>query len=91
MSIQLEFECMKEINEDLWIVQKSIDQVKKSSDNVRRGIFARYNELCKMFIAQQEKLEQIEKKIEMLSESKKCWAYNQHDTLISEVEESKYA
>lgn len=42
------------------ILEIRVEQAEKSSENVRRGIYARHNELAKKFIELQERLTLLE-------------------------------
>jgi hypothetical protein len=46
--------------DDVKLLYSEFLKVKTSSDNVRRGIFARHNELAKLYVAQQERIERLE-------------------------------
>ena len=52
MSIQLELIARSEIE----IVREEIKKVKEEADNIRRGLFARHNELSRLFLDQQEQI-----------------------------------
>lgn len=57
MMIQLDFleERKKEV--DPIELQLQIEKVKESSDKVRKGLFARHNELAKMYLEMKEEFE----------------------------------
>ncbi len=48
---------------EIQVLKKNINSVKKSSDNVRRGIFARHAELEKKYLELYKRIEIIEKKM----------------------------
>ena len=47
----------------LSVLKNDLEVVKKSNDNVRKGIFARHNQLLKMYNDLQDRLQIIEKNI----------------------------
>lgn len=62
--IQVQFDLFKEDKEsEFEELEKVILEVKKSSDKVRRGMFAKHGELVKMFLDIDERLKVIEKNI----------------------------
>jgi len=44
---------------ELELIKCEMKKVKESSENVRKGLFARHNELAKMYLEQKEELEKI--------------------------------
>ena len=60
MYLQLEFLAQ---DKDIELVKKSIDDVKTSSDKVRKGLFARYNELAKMYLDLHDRFQILERNI----------------------------
>lgn len=59
MSAQLDI--FEEVN--ISILKDELKKVKDSSDNVRKGLFARHNELAKMFLAQQQEIDYLKELI----------------------------
>lgn len=45
------------------ILREELAKIREETANMRRGLFARHNELSKLFIEQQEELEHLKKKI----------------------------
>lgn len=46
-------------NQDIQVLKEEVLAVKKSSDAVRRGIFARHGELAKMYLEQKAEIDKI--------------------------------
>jgi len=67
MTLQLE---MFEI-EDFSLLKEEMKKTKDTSENVRKGIFARFNalekEITKKYLDQQEKIESLELKIKEIT------------------------
>lgn len=56
MAVQLDlFEEMTEVD----ILRKELADVKQSSENVRRGIFARHNALSKLFLELKDEIDKL--------------------------------
>ena len=56
MTVQLDlFQEFSEVE----ILKQELEDVKKRNENVRKGIFARHNELCKLYMALKEELETL--------------------------------
>lgn len=45
------------------LIKQEMKKVKETSENVRKGIFARHNELAKMFLEQKQKVDYLEELI----------------------------
>lgn len=60
MSYQLD---LFEKDTDEKILRNDIDAIKKELGNVRRGIFARHNELSKMFLELKAEIEKLKESI----------------------------
>lgn len=58
--IQLDF---FEEKDDLDLIRDELKSVKESTDKVRRGMFARHNELAKMLMDISQRLEILERNI----------------------------
>jgi len=56
MSYQLDF---FEPNDPEFFVKKDLEQMQNQINNVRRGLFARHNELVKMFLKQQNEIDRL--------------------------------
>ena len=61
MAYQLDF--FNRDAEDVEILRQKIDETRNSSDKVRKGLFARHNELAKMYVDLSQRLEIMEKNI----------------------------
>lgn len=61
MGIQLDF--FQRDAEDVELLKIKIDEARASSDKVRKGLFARHNELAKMYIELSERVEVMERNI----------------------------
>jgi len=58
MAIQLDlFRELSEVD----ILRKELEEVRSRNENVRKGIFARHNELAKLYIELSEKIEKLNK------------------------------
>jgi hypothetical protein len=58
MAIQLDlFRELSEVD----ILRKELEEIRSRNENVRKGIFARHNELAKLFIELSEKVEKLTK------------------------------
>ena len=44
-------------------LKREMKKVRETSENVRRGLFARHNELAKMFLAQQQEIDYLKQLI----------------------------
>ncbi len=60
MAMQLDFFTEKT---DIDFLKEEVSIVRQSSDKVRKSLFARHNELCKMYMELHERMEIIEKNI----------------------------
>lgn len=47
------------------IIRDEITKIRESSENVRRGIFTRFNELSKLFLEQQKEIEELKEKLKV--------------------------
>jgi len=58
MAIQLDlFRELSEVD----ILRKELEEIRSRNENVRKGIFARHNELAKLYIELSEKIEKLNK------------------------------
>jgi len=62
MDIQIDMFADTEVDR----LKTHIDLVEKGLGNIRRGLFARHNDLAKLYYEQQEEHEQIKRDIEYL-------------------------
>lgn len=46
-------------NTEIDLLKLEIEKVKQSSENVRKGLFARHNELAKMYIEAKQEIEYL--------------------------------
>lgn len=63
MKIPFQLSLFPEENEESFILRKEIEEIALSCDKVRKGLFARHNELAKMYIELHQRLEILEKNI----------------------------
>jgi hypothetical protein len=62
MSAQIEqLDLFEELKFDS--LKREMRKVKETSENVRKGIFARHNELAKMFLEQQKEIDYLKQLI----------------------------
>lgn len=61
MTVAIQLDLIEE-NDELTLLRKEIEIVRQQSANVRRGIFARHNEIAKTVIALQEEIEKLKGK-----------------------------
>lgn len=69
MGIQVQFDLFKETT-DVDVMKAEIEHLKESIGNVRRGIFARHNEMAKLIISQQEELDFLKVKLGLACDMK---------------------
>ena len=64
-SIQLEFNLndLTPVEAKLHYIEKQVENIEKKSDNVRRGLFSRHNELSKMLLSHKQRIEYLESKL----------------------------
>ncbi len=48
---------------DIFTIKEEMRKVKETAENVRKGLFARHNELAKMFLAQQQEIDYLKELI----------------------------
>lgn len=46
------------------LLEEKIQKVKETSENVRKGLFARHNELAKMFLEQKKEIDYLKELIQ---------------------------
>ncbi len=64
MAVKIQYDFFeKEEETELKALQEAFDEVRKSTDKVRKGLFARHNELAKMYVDLHNRMEIIEKNI----------------------------
>ena len=63
----------------------TLNEIKMSSENVRRGLFARHNELTRIILRQQEEIEHLKENVRRLAPEKEQWVYCQNDKLFDRI------
>jgi hypothetical protein len=48
-----------EENSEICLLKREVEEIKHGCDNVRKGIFARHNEMMKLLMKQQEEIDQL--------------------------------
>lgn len=48
-----------EDNSDIKILRKEVEEIRERSENARRGLFARHNELIKLYMQLKEEMEHV--------------------------------
>ncbi len=56
--IQIQYDLF-ENRDELTLIKKEMDAIKKRDDNIRRGLFARYDSLSKTVVRQQEEIDEL--------------------------------
>lgn len=56
----IQFDLFEEIS-DIDILKKDLAEVKERNENVRKGLFARHNELAKLYIQLKDELDLLKK------------------------------
>lgn len=64
MNAPVQLDLFEKID-DLTLLKKEIEEIRIRGDNVRRGLFARHNDLAKLFIEQQEQIDSLKKIISL--------------------------
>jgi hypothetical protein len=68
MSFEYQYDLFEEYDE-LSAVKSSIESLKKTQENVRRGIFARHNDLSKLYLVLKKDYELLEKRMLFLEKN----------------------
>jgi len=64
MALQIQYDFFKTPEEiEIELIRKTVLEFKESNDKVRKGLFARHNELAKMYVDMKNRLEIIERGI----------------------------
>lgn len=58
----VQYDLFENMNDPLFCLNKELEQIRQASSNVRKGIFARHNELAKLYLEQREKALMLEEK-----------------------------
>ncbi len=66
MQANIQYELF-ESNDDIAIVQKEIIELRVAQNNLRKGLFARHNDLSRLYMRQQEEIERLKVKVHSLS------------------------
>jgi alpha-D-ribose 1-methylphosphonate 5-triphosphate synthase subunit PhnI len=84
-AVQLEFqiENASSVDEKIDVAYKQIEQIRKSNDNVRRGLFARHGELAKMYLRQQAEIDELKRMIREMNHEKTEWNYSENGHLFA--------
>lgn len=61
MSVAIQCDLFEEFDE-ITLLRKEIEIIKKQTANVRRGLFARHNEIAKTVISLQDEIEKLKGK-----------------------------
>lgn len=56
--IEIQYDLFDEKSE-ISIIRKEVEAIKQKDDNVRRGLFARYNDLTKTVVRLQEEIDEL--------------------------------
>ncbi len=80
--MQLELNLDDKVPDDLDYLKKEIEDIRQRSENVRKGIFKRHNELCKMFMILQEELNSIKESLNKMGANTLEWDYESDDKLF---------
>ncbi len=62
MALAIQYD-MFEPNDELSLTKKEIALIKEQQNNLRRGLFARHNELMKLYVKQQEEIDELKAKL----------------------------
>lgn len=91
--MQFELNLEEKSSEDIKLeyLKKSIEETRKQSENVRKGLFARHNELAKMYVKQQQEIESLKNIIwSQMPIKQECWTYLTPENKLFELKEFKY-
>lgn len=69
MALHVQLDLFEEQTEELFL-QKEIGALIKAQDNLRRGLFARHNELAKAYVKQQEEIEALKRQFLIFQRNK---------------------
>jgi hypothetical protein len=64
-ALQLEFNLddLTPIEQKMNYMETRVENIEKKSDNVRKGLFSRHNELSKMLLSHRQRIEHLENKL----------------------------
>jgi hypothetical protein len=57
--LNLQYDLFDETPDEMDILKEEIKTIKDSNEKVRKGLFARYNELVKLYIEQKTEIENL--------------------------------
>lgn len=80
--IQLEFDLDNTENQEIFVIQKQIDQLNESLGKARRKLFAEMGELKKLYHQVLEENQELKNLVEDLKKQKPTWEYFQNDDLF---------
>ena len=80
--IQLEFDLDDTENQEIFVIQKQIDQLNLSLGKARRKLFAEMSELKKLYNCVLEENQILKKLVEDLKKHKTKWQYFENETLF---------
>lgn len=67
MNAQIQFDLFNELSE-IDLLKKELEEVKTSSENVRKGIFARHNALAKLYMDLYDKCMHLQIELQKMKE-----------------------
>lgn len=82
MQLEFQLEDITDTDAKIGYLNKAIVEVKLRSENVRKGLFARHNELAKMYLKQQEEIDELKACLQKMTETKECWIYEKNERLF---------
>ncbi len=62
MALPIQFDLFEPYDE-ISLLRKEIDVLREQSANVRKGLFARHNELAKLWLKQQDEIEDLKRSL----------------------------
>jgi len=66
MNLNVQYELFEE-NDELSILKKEMVEMRIRNNNVQKGLFARHNDLAKLYMKQQDEIERLKIKIHELT------------------------
>lgn len=66
MALHVQLDMFEEQTEELFL-QKEVNALIKAQDNLRRGLFARHNEMQRVISKQQEEIEALKRQFTILT------------------------
>jgi len=62
MALAIQYDLF-EPNDELSLTKKEIALIKEQQNNLRKGLFVRHNELMKLYLKQQEEIDELKAKL----------------------------